>query len=112
MGNLYNKTIQEIEDKRQRIIDGGVNCIPTPFKRFTDDFCGVEQDTMYCITSFTKGGKSQFCSYTFIYQVIMYAYFAKEKLDFKILYFPLEETKERIMQRFMSWLLFKSSKGR
>ena len=57
MGNLYNKTIQEIEDKRQRIIDGGVNCIPTPFKRFTDDFCGVEQDTMYCITSFTKGGK-------------------------------------------------------
>lgn len=112
MGDLYNKTLNEIEGKRQRILDGGVNCIPSPFKRFTEDFCGVEQDTMYCITSFTKGGKSQFCSYTFIYQTIMYSYFAKEKLDFKILYFPLEETKERIMQRFMSWLLHHFSKGK
>ena len=66
---------------------------------------------MYCITSFTKGGKSQFCSYAFIYQSVVYAYFAKEQVDFKILYFPLEETKERIMQRFMSWLLYRKSKG-
>ena len=94
---LYDKTIQEIEDKRQRILDGGVNCIPSPFKRFRSDFCGIEQSTMYCITSFTKGGKSQFCSYSFIYQSVMFAYFAKEDIDFKILYFPLEETKERIM---------------
>ena len=112
MGELYKKTLQEIEDKRQRILDGSVNCIPSPFKRFTEDFCGIEQDTMYCITSFTKGGKSQMTSYLFIYQTIMYSYFAKEQLDFKILYFPLEETKERIMQRFMSWLLFKFSKGK
>lgn len=111
MGELYNKTMGDIEAKRQRIIDGGVNCIPSPFKRFKDDFCGIEQDTYYCITSFTKGGKSQACSYIFIFNTLMYAYFAKEKLDFKILYFPLEETKERIMQRFMSWLLFKYSKG-
>ena len=93
MGDLYNKTMDEMENKRQRILSGSVNCIPSPFKRFTNDFCGVEQDTMYCITSFTKGGKSQFCSYTFIYQTIVYSYFAKEKLDFKIIYFPLEETK-------------------
>ena len=42
----------------------------------------------------------------------MYAYFTKAQIDFKIIYFPLEETKERIMQRFMSWLLFKSSKDK
>ena len=108
---LYDRTLQEIEDKRQRILDGGVNCIPSPFKRFRNDFCGIEQDTMYCITSFTKGGKSQFCSYTFIYQSIVYSYFAKEQVDFKIIYFPLEETMERIMQRFMSWLLYKKSHG-
>ena len=112
MGELYNKTIGEIESKRKRILNGGINCIPSPFKRFIDDFCGIEQSTYYCITSFTKGGKSQMCSYTFIYQTIMYAYFAKESIDFKILYFPLEETKERIMQRFMSWLLFKFSNGK
>ena len=111
MGELYSKTMQDIEAKKKRVEDGGINCIPTPFKRFINDFCGVEQDTMYCITSFTKGGKSQFVSYTFIYRTIMYNYFAKEKADFKIIYFPLEETKERIMQRFMSWLLHHISKG-
>ena len=109
--SLTERTLQEMEDKRQRIIDGGVNCIPSPFKRFMDDFCGIEQDTYYCITSFTKGGKSMLCSYVFIYQAVVYAYFAKEQVDFKILYFPLEETKERIMQRFMSWLLYRKSKG-
>ena len=108
---LYNSTLQTLVSRRQRILDGGVNCIPSPFKRFVEDFCGIEQDTYYCITSFTKGGKSMFCSYTFIYRTIIYSYFAKEAVDFKILYFPLEETKERIMQRFMSWLLYKMSKG-
>lgn len=107
---LYNSTMDSIEKRRQRIIDGGVNCIPSPFKRFSEDFCGIEQDTYYCITSFTKGGKSQLCSFLFIYQLIIFAYFSKN-VDFKILYFPLEETKERIMQRFMSWLLFKFTKG-
>lgn len=52
---LYDRTLIDIEEKRQRIIDGGINCIPTPFKRFADNFCGIEQDTYYCITSFTKG---------------------------------------------------------
>lgn len=107
--SLYDRTMQEVESRRQRILDGGVNCIPSPFKRFQDDFCGIEQDTYYCITSFTKGGKSQLVSFMFIFQAIMYAYFAKEQVDFKIIYFPLEETKERIMQRFMSWLLFRKS---
>ena len=108
---LVNSTLQQIEDRRQRILDGGVNCIPSPFKRFSDDFCGIEQDTYYCINSFTKGGKSMICSYIFIFQAVVYSYFAKEDVDFKIIYFPLEETRERIMQRFMSWLLYKFTHG-
>lgn len=109
--SLVDRTLQSMEDRRQRILDGGVNCIPGPFPRFREDFCGIEQDTYYVVTSFSKGGKSQFTSFTFIFKSIIYAYFAKEQVDFKILYFPLEETKERIMQRFMSWLLYKFSKG-
>lgn len=108
---LYDKTMQELEDKRQRLIDGGINCIPSPFKRFTNDFCGVEQDTYYCITSFTKGGKSMACSYIFIFNTVIFSYFTRKEVDFKIIYFPLEETRERIMQRFMSWLLYKTTKG-
>ena len=109
--SIKDRTIQQLEERRQRLINGGVNCIPSPFKRFMDDFCGIEQDTYYCVTSYTKGGKSQLTSFMFLYKTVIHSYFAKEDLDFKIIYFPLEETKERIMQRFMSWLLFRFTHG-
>lgn len=109
--SLYSTTLQKLEDRRDRILDGGVNCIPSPFKRFINDYCGIEQDTYYCITSYTKGGKSQLTSFMFMYKTVIFSYFTKADLDFKIIYFPLEETKERIMQRFMSWVLFKVTHG-
>ena len=83
--SLVSRTLEDIESKRQRILDGGVNCIPSWFKRFVDDFCGIEQDTYYCITSFTKGGKSQLVSFLFIFRAVIYAYFAQEQVDFKII---------------------------
>lgn len=115
MGNdlsLRDRVVANLADRRQRIIDGQLNCIPSPFKRFSEDFIGIEQSCYYTVTSFTKGGKSQFTSYTFIYKPLMFCYFTKADIDIKILYFPLEETPERIMQRFISWLLFDFSKGR
>ena len=62
--------------------------------------------------NYSGKGKSQFTSYTFIYKPLMFCYFTKADVDIKILYFPLEETPERIMQRFISWLLYDFSKGR
>ena len=108
---LVNNTLQQLENRRNRILSGGVNCIPSPFGRFINDFSGIEQSTYYVVTSFTKGGKSQFVSYTFLYRTIILSYFSKADIDFKIIYFNLEETKERILQRFMSWLLYRFSKG-
>lgn len=110
--SLRERVVANLEERRQRILDGQLNCIPSPFKRFSEDFIGIEQSCYYTITSFTKGGKSQFTSYTFIYKPLMFCYFTKADIDLKILYFPLEETPERIMQRFISWLLFDFSKGK
>lgn len=110
--SLRERVIVNLEERRQRILDGQLNCIPSPFKRFSEDFIGIEQSCYYTITSFTKGGKSQFTSYTFIYKPLMFCYFTKADIDIKILYFPLEETPDRIMQRFISWLLFDFSKGK
>ena len=107
---LVNDVLQQLEDRRQRILTGGLNCIPSPFKRFQSDFPGLEQSQYICVTSFTKGGKTLLVSYMFIFELVWFAYFTKADIDFHIIYFALEETKERIMQRFMSWLLFKSSK--
>lgn len=108
---IINETLESIKHRRQRILEGNVNCIESPFKRFSEDFVGVEQQTYYITTSFTKGSKTQFTSYTFIFESLLKSYFTK-KFDFKVLYFPLEETPERITQRFMSYLLCKLSHNR
>ena len=110
--SLRARVVANLEERRQRILDGQLNCIPSPFQRFSEDFIGIEQSCYYTVTSFTKGGKSQFTSYTFIYRPLMFCYFTKADINIKILYFPLEETPERILQRFISWLLFDFSKGR
>lgn len=110
--SLKDRVVTNLEERRQRILGGQLNCIPSPFERFSEDFIGIEQSCYYTVTSFTKGGKSQFTSYTFIYKPLMFCYFTEADIDIKILYFPLEETPERIMQRFISWLLFDFSRGK
>lgn len=106
--SLREDTNNILKARRQRILDGSINSIPTPFRRFKRDFLGWEQATYYLITSFTKGGKTQLVSYL-LFEGILYCYHNedKTKVSMKVLYFPLEETKERIMMRFYSWLLFK-----
>lgn len=110
--NLRERVLNNLRERRQRLLDGQLNCIPSPFKRFSNDFVGIEQSCYYTVTSFTKGGKSQFTSYTFIYKPLMFCYYTKADVSLKVLYFPLEETPERIMQRFISWLLYDFSEGK
>ena len=109
MGLLITRTLEDIKHRRANLLAGGINSIPTPFKRYEEDLLGVEQATYYCVTATTKGGKSQFMSNFFIYNSIFYAYNNPDKLDLKIFYFNLEETPERVTQRFMSYLLYKLS---
>lgn len=104
---LRDRVYKNLIKRRQTLIDGGMNSIPSPFKRFSNDFIGIEPSTYYCVTSFTKGSKSQFVSNVFIYNSLIQAYENPDKIAVKILYFPLEETPERILERFISYLLFK-----
>lgn len=108
--SLRERVYDNLVKRRNRILEGKINCIPSSFTRFSEDFIGIEQSTYYCISSFTKGGKSQFTSYTFIYKPLLYCYYHKEVgANLKVLYFPLEETPERILQRFECWLLYEYS---
>ena len=110
--SLRERVIAGLEERRERLFNNQLNCIPSPFKRFSEDFIGIEQACHYVITASTKGAKSQFTSYTFIYKPLMFCYYTKADIDYKVIYFPLEETPERIMERFISWLLFDFSKGK
>lgn len=103
--SLREKVIQNFRDRRQKLLDGGVNSIPSPFVRFSNDFIGIEQGTYYLVTSYTKGGKSQFVSYL-LYRALMFCYNSKADIKLTILYFALEETPERVLTRFISWLLY------
>lgn len=109
--SLKERTLANLEERRERLLNGDINSIPTPFKRFEDDFIGIEQSTYYAITAATKGSKSQFTSFVFIYKALLFAYWSKANVKVTIFYFPLEETPERVMQRFMSFLLYDLTKG-
>jgi hypothetical protein len=104
--SLREDVLKTLKARRQRLIDGSINTIPSPFKRFSKDFLGLEQGTYYLITSYTKAGKSQFVSYL-LFEALLYCYINEKKtgVSIKVIYFPLEETPERIMTRFQSYLL-------
>lgn len=108
---LVNRVLKSLEERRQNILNGNINCIPSPFKRFSEDFPGIEQGKYYLMSASTKVGKTQLASFLFLYNSVLYAYNHPDKIDLKILYFPLEETQEAITLRFMSYLLYTVSKG-
>ena len=56
--------------------------------------------------------KSQFTNFMYVFTPILYAYNNPDKVKLKIIYFTLEENADRIVQRFMSFLLNHLSKGK
>lgn len=110
--SLKDRVLGNLKRRKEKLLNGGTNSIPSPFVRFSDDFIGVEQGKYYVVTSTTKGAKTQFASFVFVFQTILYAYHHPEQLRLKIFYYPLEETPEDIMTRFMSFLLYNLSGGK
>ena len=106
---LYNRVITKLKKRQQIIVNGGINCIPSPFTRYRNTFIGVEQGQYIAVTAATKGYKSQFSSFLFIYNSVLYAYRNPGKIVVNILYYPLEETPETVVERFMSYLLYTMS---
>lgn len=110
--SLRERVTSNLSARRNNILNGQINSISSPLPRFREDFVGIEQAKYYLLTSVTKGGKSQFGSYMFIYTPLLYAYYHRDQVDVKIFYYPLEETPENVMERFMSYLLYTMSDGK
>lgn len=53
--SLKERVINNLYERRERVLKGLVNSIPSPFARFSEDFVGIEQSCYYAVTSFTKG---------------------------------------------------------
>lgn len=99
--------INNLIDRRNNALGGGINCIPLPFERFRDALPGVEQGQYVIVTANEKVGKSSLASYLYVYSVLDYAYDHPDQCSTHIIYFALEESIDRIIQRYMSHLLWK-----
>ena len=106
MENLIDRTLKHLKARREKVLNGGVNCIPSPFKKFRKDFVGIEQKKYYLITAHEKSGKTQMFSYLFLYTALDYAYMHPDRIRLKVFYYPLEEDEQSIVLRYMSYLLF------
>lgn len=109
---MIDRIINNLKIRRERVLNGEVNCIPSSFARFRDDFVGVEQGKFYLVSGQTKAAKTQIATNMFVYNPLFYAYENPDKIHLKIFYFPLEESVENITLRFMSHLLAKYSNYR
>ena len=111
MGELFNRTQQGLIKRRDNLLNGNVNSIPSPFQRFRNDFVGLEQNSYFLVTSFTKGSKTQSVLFL-LFEALMFIIEHPDTADLKVFYFALEENDEKILQRFESYLLYKLDKIR
>lgn len=106
---MIDRIINNLKTRRERVLSGEVNCIPSSFTRFREDFVGIEQGKYFLVSGQTKAAKTQIATNMFVYNPLFYAYEHPDKIHLKIFYFPLEESVENITLRFMSHLLAKYS---
>jgi len=111
MESLFERSQKYLKERRDNILNGQINSIASPFKRFRDDFVGFEQGQYLCITSYTKGGKTQI-TLNLLFDAICQYLQNPQAFRLKILYFNLEESDERIFNRYESYLLYKLDKIR
>ena len=112
MSTLKQDILSNLKERQQKVLNGGINCIPAPFARFRNEFPGIEPGKLFVVTGATKSSKTQITNYLFVYNTVLYMYHNPGKIRAKIFFFPLEETKEAITLRFMSFLLNYISRGK
>lgn len=103
---LYERVLSSIEQRRQRLIDGKVNCIPWGLPRFEKVLPGIEQGKYYLLTANSKVGKTQITDFEFVFNVVTQILDNNLNVRVKIFYFSLEMSKEEKMLSLFSHILY------
>lgn len=103
----YDKDIEDLHVRRERILDGKLNCLPLPFPRMRNYFPGVEKRRYQIITANQKVGKSKFTDKLMVYDPFFYAIEHPDQVRVSILYFTLEMGKKEKFYEFLCHLLWK-----
>ena len=104
--SLILRVLENAKERREKILSGKVNCIPSPFKTFRYDFPGVELGTYYLVSGGAKSSKSKITNFLFLFNSILYAYHHPELVRLKVFYALLEEKAENITGKFICYLLY------
>jgi len=99
--------LSNLEKRRQNVLNGGVNCIPLPFERFRSEIPGIEQGQYVVVTANQKTGKTNYADYIYVFNALDYAFEHKDQCSIHIIYFALEESVQKIIERYMCYLLYK-----
>lgn len=104
--NLYNRTLSFIKNRRKRLLEGKINCIPWGLPRFEEESPGIEQGKYYLITANSKIGKTQITDWLFLYNTIRQVMDNNLDIKLKIFYFSLEMSQEEKMLSAFANILF------
>lgn len=101
--SLYDKTLQDLIDKKNRRESGLFNGVDSPFPRHSEYFSGFEKGQYIGLLGTTGDGKSKLSRF-FMYSMIDFA--IKNHYPIKIIYFALEDTDIPVYKKIMSHYLF------
>jgi len=104
--SLYNRVYDQIVNKRERLLQGKVNCIPWGLPRFEKVSPGIEQGKYIQITAQSKGAKTQLLDWLFVYNTISQIIDNNLDIRLKIFYFTLELSKEEKMLACFANILY------
>jgi hypothetical protein len=99
--------IGNLIERRENLLKGGVNCIPLPFSRFRSEIPGIEQGQYVLVTANQKCGKTNLADYVYVFHVLDYCFEHRSSCSAHIIYFALEESVQKVIERYMSYLLYK-----
>lgn len=102
-----DEVIENLIQRRQNVLRGGVNCIPLPFERFRQELPGIEQGTYCVVTAAAKCGKTNLADFLYVFHALDYAFNNRDKCSVHIIYFSLEEAVQKVIERYLSYLLYK-----
>src|SRR5690606_6510684 len=93
--SLFKRVYDGIVERRDKLINGGINCIKWGLPRFENESPGIEQGKFYLVSANQKVGKSQICDWLFLYNTIQQVIDNGLNIRLKIYYFSLEMSKEQ-----------------
>jgi hypothetical protein len=96
---LYSIVKKEIFKNKDIKEKGGFNGVPMPFERLAEYIPVIERGHSIGVLAATGAGKSRFTRWLFIYHV--YKFYKETGYLVKIIYYPLEDSKEKVMRNMI-----------